>query len=647
MLDSQVKGGCIRKGAEDGKGRRLRDLAVVFVAAVLAVMAAAGGGAKRAALSSALLGRGDASFVAMNRDVDKLKVERDAERVKRDFEALQKLQAAGGIADTMRSSALAARGASAATQPGVIGANALLVGSGYTPRDVDALHRQYRARHDMQRALDAQVSADVLAAFKPLERELAKQQSEIESLERIRLREGSAGGSPGGAGASQMHFSIPGPISIDHLKLPAGPYSLTLGSSDMQAPAPSAPVGPTGTASEKQDRTAVTAATAHLLKKLKLLEREQQRVDTAKEKSARAQQAVTEARHDALDALAKEAAGATVAGQHSASMGAPSDPLDAVVDKVLTGAEDKSGSRSGDGQEGSVGRAVTKADPATRTEEGAHVAGGLKLLPEGFPMKKQVHARLEELSALGESQPKPHLWHTAVWRNGEKVARTGQPQHSRTAKASVFHHFLAHGAPTAGGGTVAKMIDGMVHAETADANAGDATRSLRAETAARGLAGEYGKYGEASHLTADERAFAARTLGHPRADLHHAKHAIHPQARTRRRDELASAAPSSTPAGSGAHHHGVSGKSAKRLLVRDEKRLKVALDKVAAAERRDQEGRLLSALAAAPNRRSVRREAASRRAAVVAAKQSVARARRHLRQDKSLLAELGHITFGS
>ena len=625
-----------------------RGLAVVLVAAVLAVMAAAWGGAKRSTLSSTLLG--DASFVVMNRDFDKLKVARDAERVKRDFEALQKLQAAGGVVDTMRSSALAARGASAATQPGVIGANAFHVGSGYTPRDVDALHRQYRARHDMQRALDAQVSADVLAAFKPLERELAKQQSEIESLERIRLREGSAGGSPGGAGASQLHFSIPGPISIDHLKLPAGPYSLTLGaSSDMPAPAPSAPVGPTGTASEKQDRTAVTAATAHLLKKLKLLEREQQRVDTAKEKSARAQQAVTEARHDALDALAKEAAGATVVGQYSVSMGAPSDPLDAVVDKVLTGAENKSGSRSGDGQEGSMERAVTKADPAVSTKGRAHVAGGLKLLPEGFPMKKQVHARLQELSALGEFQPKPHLWHTAVWRNGKKFARMGQPQHSHTTKASVFHHLLAHGAPTAGGGTVAKMIDGMVHAETADANAGDATEpaGLQAETAARGLAGEYGKYGKASHLTADERAFAARTLGHPRADLHHAKHAIHPQARTRRRDELASAAPSSTPAGSGAHHHGVSGKSAKRLLVRDEKRLKVALDKAAAAERRDQEGRLLSALAAAPNRRSVRREAASRRAAVVAAKQSVARARRHLRQDKSLLAELGHITFGS
>ena len=641
--------------------RQGRGLAVVFVAAVLVVMAAAWGGVKRATLSSTLLG--DASFVAINRDFDKLKVARDAERVKRDFEALQKLQAAGGVVDMMRSSALAARGASAATQPGVIGANAFHVGSGYTPRDVDALHRQYRARHDMQRALDAQVSADVLVAFKPLERELAKQQSEIESLERIRLREGSAGGSPGGAGASQLHFSIPGPISIDHLKLPAGPYSLTLGaSSDMPAPAPSAPVGPTGTASEKQDRTAVTAATAHLLKKLKLLEREQQRVDTAKEKSARAQQAVTEARHDALDALAKEAAGAAVAGQYSSSMGAPSDPLDAVVDKVLTGAEDKSGSRSGDGQEGSVERAVTKADPAVRTEGRAHVAGGLKLLPEGFPMKKQVHARLQELSALGEFQPKPHLWHTAVWRNGKKFARpwkfthhhvilrhAGQPQHSQITKASVFHHLLAHGAPTAGGGTVAKMIDGMVHAETADVNAGDATEpaGLQAETAARGLAGEYGKYGKASHLTADERAFAARTLGHPRADLHHAKHAIHPQARTRRRDELASAAPSSTPAGSGAHHHGVSGKSAKRLLVRDEKRLKVALDKVAAAERRDQEGRLLSALAAAPDRRSVRREAASRRAAVVAAKQSVARARRHLRQDKSLLAELGHITFGS
>jgi hypothetical protein len=100
-----------------------------------------------------------------------------------------------------------------------------------------------RVAHEAAEAAAEDVAAEVDRALKPLQTRISEVEAKIASASATAAL---PPGSP--AGASGMSFSIPGPIKIDHLELPAGEYSFNMGAGagkpSAAGPAPAAAPAP-------------------------------------------------------------------------------------------------------------------------------------------------------------------------------------------------------------------------------------------------------------------------------------------------------------------------------------------------------------------------------------------------------------------
>ena len=256
------------------------------------------------------------------------------------------------------------------------------------------------------------VGEAVEAAVKPLVGEISEMEEEIEDEQHeIRgLQTHTAEHvSPAQHSAAQtVRFAIPGAISIDHLTLPSGTYSLSLGLGALGLGA-SNPVSSLKSISQKHPARADDAAT----------------VKTSQ-----------------LTSISHPTATSKRYTHHR-------DPLDILAESLTA--------------------------PARRTQLAM----------------AQLRAPRDQRAAKSRAREHPRA-HMHVKSPGVAARPTmkqaGRGKTGVGAKTSIFHHVHVEGARTAGGHAVAKIVAGMVQAETS--------------------------------LTPAERAFAAVTMGQPRADLH-------------------------------------------------------------------------------------------------------------------------------
>ena len=304
------------------------------------------------------------------------------------------------------------------------------------------------------------VSKEIADVMKPIETEMSDMESEIENEQTEiagleRSRRASSTRSMAEKVPPKFRISIPGSISIDHLKLPAGAYEVSFGNPS-QRRASSQLADATGwresltqdsfrkraTSDSKVPKLAVSAAVAHLRSKLAALEQKQYQEQSLKPELKVSDQ----------------------------------DPLDALVDAQLAASGIQSARRTELAMQGWKAHAV-----ARRSRKHAFLSG---VVVGKSPNKHVLHLHNIKQHVTGKARD-------------HKVKRFRQKLHKNMSanmhtaarrRPSVFHHVLQHGAPTSGGAAVASIIGRLVRSET--------------------------------HLTPEERSFAADTMRHPHRDLH-------------------------------------------------------------------------------------------------------------------------------
>lgn len=233
-------------------------------------------------------------------------------------------------------------------------------------------------------------SADeVAAAVQPLVGEISEMETEIEDEQHeIQGLQSAEQAPPQPAAVRTVRFAIPGSISIDHLDLPSGEYSLSLGSSKQAFLRPS--------------------------------------------------------KKDTERAEKRQLASISRPRTQAEGSGAKKDPLDIIADSLSA--------------------------PARRTQLAMAQVQASRVQTASNLVRKHVQTASKNVKTPAENR-----------------LRVKQRDRGK-APASTFHHIRVKGARKAGGHAVAKIVAGMVQAETA--------------------------------LTPAERAFAATTIGQPPADLH-------------------------------------------------------------------------------------------------------------------------------
>jgi len=321
-----------------------------------------------------------------------------------------------------------------------------------------------------------EVEHDVAAAVEPLERSMSEmehemegEQHEIEGLDHSRHKSVSSAENV----APELHFTIPGPISMDHLSLPAGAYALSLGQFSATPAAALVPEASAVAATQLQSDVLDTRKDLHTGIDREMVAKSAHQLMHHYIKHAGV--AATALRLEAkLEVLEREQLSDEKPQQSLAHATVHVDALDALADAQLSAA----------------------AVPGAAMTQLALLSGerrktlATKRLRMPSPIKpRQIHAK-----RLGGESVGPR--HKAMLHKA-----------SILRKASIFHHVLQHGAPTAGGHQVSRIIAGMVKAET--------------------------------QMTTRERAFAAKALSHVDVDLHAANLHLTQRHKTRRKENKA------------------------------------------------------------------------------------------------------------
>ena len=273
-----------------------------------------------------------------------------------------------------------------------------------------------------------------------MESEIEDEQHEIQGLQHHGAEHWSPPRYPAAQGAT-LRFSIPGSISIDHLRLPGGSYSLSLGS---PAAVPDSRAAAAVQAPQLALQRPTSAASAGAIRKQALASTSKPQTKAAKSVQRR------EAKEDPLDALAE-------------SLSAPARRTELAMARV--------------------GHAWKQLASQRRARK--HLALERSKHASFKDAQTRAHASVTSLA-----QPAARVKQAAGAKAGIRGQAAGSTRHVADAheRVTIFHHVHERGAPRAGGHAVAKIVSGIVRAETA--------------------------------LTPAERAFAKSTMGRPHTDLH-------------------------------------------------------------------------------------------------------------------------------